>query len=89
MTAGRVPRRATGQQPRVLDRDNSCREAREALSDELRKLGWVEGTTILIDHKEAAGHIDRLPAAVPSRDGMPIAPLRCRFPAKINGPSAL
>jgi hypothetical protein len=36
--------------------------AYDALYDELRKLGWVEGTTILIEHKEAGGHIDRLPA---------------------------
>src|SRR6266446_4668854 len=36
--------------------------AYDALSDELRKLGWVEGTSILIEHKEAGGHIDRLPA---------------------------
>jgi putative tryptophan/tyrosine transport system substrate-binding protein len=36
--------------------------AYDALSDELRKLGWVEGTTILIERKEAGGRIDRLPA---------------------------
>jgi putative ABC transport system substrate-binding protein len=34
----------------------------DALSDELRKLGWVEGTTILIEHKEAGGRLDQLPA---------------------------
>jgi putative ABC transport system substrate-binding protein len=33
-----------------------------ALSDELRKLGWVEGTTIVIERKEAGGRFDRLPA---------------------------
>ena len=33
-----------------------------ALSDELRKLGWIEGTTIVIERKEAGGRFDRLPA---------------------------
>ena len=33
-----------------------------ALSDELRKLGWIEGTTIVIECKEAGGRLDRLPA---------------------------
>ena len=33
-----------------------------ALSDELRKLGWLEGTTIVIERKEAGGRFDRLPA---------------------------
>jgi len=33
-----------------------------ALSDELRKLGWIEGTTIVIERKEADGRFDRLPA---------------------------
>ena len=33
-----------------------------ALSDELRKLGWLEGTTIVIECKEAGGRYDRLPA---------------------------
>jgi ABC-type uncharacterized transport system substrate-binding protein len=32
------------------------------LSDELRKLGWLEGTTIVIERKEAGGRFDRLPA---------------------------
>ena len=32
-----------------------------ALSDELRKLGWIEGTTIVIECKEAGGRFDRLP----------------------------
>jgi putative ABC transport system substrate-binding protein len=36
--------------------------AYEALLDEFRKLGWVEGTTMLIEHKEAGGRIDQLPA---------------------------
>jgi putative ABC transport system substrate-binding protein len=34
----------------------------DALSDELRKLGWLEGTTIVIERKEGGGRIDRLPA---------------------------
>ncbi|MBR1235603.1 ABC transporter substrate-binding protein [Bradyrhizobium sp. AUGA SZCCT0182] len=33
-----------------------------ALSDELRKLGWLEGTTIFIERKEGGGRFDRLPA---------------------------
>jgi putative tryptophan/tyrosine transport system substrate-binding protein len=43
---------------------NSCGPApvTNAQSDELRKLGWVEGTTIVIDRKEAGGRFDRLPA---------------------------
>lgn len=32
-----------------------------ALSDELRKLGWLEGSTIVIERKEGGGRIDRLP----------------------------
>ena len=34
----------------------------EAFLDELRKLGWVEGTTIVIDRKHADYHLDQLPA---------------------------
>ena len=43
---------------------NSCAPApiTNALSDELRKLGWIEGTTIVIERKEAGGRFDRLPA---------------------------
>ena len=43
---------------------NSCAPAADynALSDELRKLGWLEGTTIVIERKEAGGRFDRLPA---------------------------
>src|SRR5258708_4169804 len=43
---------------------NSCAPAplANAQSDELRKLGWVEGTTIVIERKEAGGRFDRLPA---------------------------
>ena len=43
---------------------NSCAPApiTNALSDELRKLGWLEGTTIVIERKEAGGRFDRLPA---------------------------
>jgi len=43
---------------------NSCAPApiTNALSDELRKLGWIEGTTIVIECKEAGGRFDRLPA---------------------------
>jgi len=37
-------------------------DAYDALSDELRKLGWIEGTTILIERKEAGRRFDRLPA---------------------------
>ena len=43
---------------------HSCAPApiTNALSDELRKLGWLEGTTIVIERKEAGGRFDRLPA---------------------------
>jgi putative tryptophan/tyrosine transport system substrate-binding protein len=34
----------------------------DAQSDELRKLGWIEGTTIVIERKEAGLRFDRLPA---------------------------
>jgi putative ABC transport system substrate-binding protein len=37
-------------------------DAYDALSDELRKLGWIEGTTILIERREAGRRFDRLPA---------------------------
>ena len=37
-------------------------DAYDALSDELRKLGWIEGTTILIERKEAGRRFDQLPA---------------------------
>src|SRR5258708_37432172 len=39
------------------------------LSDELRKLGWIEGTNIVIERKEAGRRFDRLPelAAYPVR----------------------
>jgi putative ABC transport system substrate-binding protein len=40
----------------------SCAATTIALSDELRKLGWLEGTTIVIERKEAGGRFDRLPA---------------------------
>jgi putative ABC transport system substrate-binding protein len=33
----------------------------DALSDELRKLGWIEGTTLVIERKEAGRRFDRLP----------------------------
>jgi putative tryptophan/tyrosine transport system substrate-binding protein len=33
----------------------------DALIGELAKLGWVEGSTVLIDRKAAGGQIDRLP----------------------------
>jgi putative tryptophan/tyrosine transport system substrate-binding protein len=33
----------------------------DALLDELRKFGWVEGTTIVIERKEPGGRFDRLP----------------------------
>src|SRR5687768_11229338 len=36
-------------------------DAYDALSDELRKLGWIEGTTIVIERKEAGRRFDRLP----------------------------
>ena len=34
----------------------------DAFLDELRKLGWVEGTTIVIERKDAGGRLDQLPA---------------------------
>ncbi|MEO6226685.1 MAG: ABC transporter substrate-binding protein, partial [Thermomonas sp.] len=37
-------------------------DAYDALSDELRKLGWIEGTTMVIERKEAGRRFDRLPA---------------------------
>jgi putative ABC transport system substrate-binding protein len=30
--------------------------------DELRKFGWVEDTTVVVERKDAGGHFDRLPA---------------------------
>src|SRR4029079_19147299 len=46
---------------------NSCAPApiTNALSDELRKLGWLEGTTIVIERKEAGGRFDRLAGRPP------------------------
>jgi ABC-type uncharacterized transport system substrate-binding protein len=32
----------------------------DALYDELRKLGWIEGSTIVIERKEVASHLDEL-----------------------------
>jgi putative ABC transport system substrate-binding protein len=42
---------------------NSCAPGpvSNALSDELRKLGWLESATIVIERKEAGGRFDRLP----------------------------
>ena len=34
----------------------------DALLDELRKLGWVEGTTLVVERKEASSRLDQLPA---------------------------
>ena len=34
----------------------------DAFLDELRKLGWVEGSTIVIERKGAGGRLDQLPA---------------------------
>src|SRR6266481_7102349 len=34
----------------------------DAFVDELRKLGWVEGTTIVIERKDPDYSLDRLPA---------------------------
>jgi putative ABC transport system substrate-binding protein len=34
----------------------------DAFLDELRKLGWVEGTTMVIEQKPAGGRLDQLPA---------------------------
>jgi putative ABC transport system substrate-binding protein len=34
----------------------------DAFLDELRKLGWVEGTTIVIERKDPDYHLDQLPA---------------------------
>src|SRR5882762_7800353 len=34
----------------------------DAFVDELRKLGWVEGTTIVIERKDPDYRLDRLPA---------------------------
>ena len=34
----------------------------DAFLDELRKLGWVEGTTMVIERKPAGGRLDQLPA---------------------------
>ncbi len=42
---------------------HSCTDsAWDALLDELRKLGWVEGTTIVIERKKAGSRLDQLPA---------------------------
>jgi len=32
--------------------------------DELQKIGWIEGTNIVVERKEAGAHIDQLPAFV-------------------------
>jgi putative tryptophan/tyrosine transport system substrate-binding protein len=32
----------------------------DALLDELRSLGWVEGTTIVLDRKESGSRLDQL-----------------------------
>lgn len=41
----------------------ACRGSNtDALYDELRKLGWVEGTTIVIERKETGTRLDQLPA---------------------------
>ena len=71
----------------------------------LHLIGFDQRGAIILLQKVSRGQLERRLAniprrlghlsgvegrpAVPSRDGMPIAPLRCRFPAKINGPSAL
>src|SRR4030081_1357139 len=34
----------------------------DALVDELRNFGWVEGTTIVLERKEAGSRFDQLPA---------------------------
>src|SRR6478609_2108321 len=34
----------------------------DALLDELRSLGWVEGTTIVLERKESGSRLDQLPA---------------------------
>jgi len=39
----------------------SC-NSNDAFLDELRKLGWVEGTTIVIERKDPDYHLDQLPA---------------------------
>jgi putative tryptophan/tyrosine transport system substrate-binding protein len=36
----------------------------DAFLDELRKLGWVEGTTIVIERKEPDYRLDLLPALI-------------------------
>jgi hypothetical protein len=39
----------------------ACRGSNmDALYDELRKLGWIEDSTIVIERKEAASHLDEL-----------------------------
>jgi putative tryptophan/tyrosine transport system substrate-binding protein len=42
---------------------HSCSDStNDAFLDELRKLGWVEGSTIVIERKGAGGRFDQLPA---------------------------
>jgi putative ABC transport system substrate-binding protein len=61
-----APTAATQPAPRMARVGMLCSvsctgDAYDALSDELGKLGWIEGTTIVIERKEAGRRFDRLP----------------------------
>jgi putative ABC transport system substrate-binding protein len=44
----------------------------EALQQGLRDLGWIEGQTITIEYRWAAGHVDRLPALAAELVRLPV-----------------
>src|SRR6266446_10624670 len=55
-TAAKVPRVA------ILCVPSCSGVTFDALLDELRNLGWIEGTTIVLERKEAGSRLDQLPA---------------------------
>src|SRR5262245_18730676 len=44
----------------------------EAFKQELRDLGWIEGPTIAIEYRWAAGQVDRLPALAAELVRLPV-----------------
>ena len=62
--ASAVETQAAPRVPRVgMLCTHSCSgSVNDAFLDELRKLGWVEGTTMVIERKPAGGRLDQLPA---------------------------
>jgi putative ABC transport system substrate-binding protein len=62
--ASAVETQAAPRVPRVgMLCTHSCSgSVNDAFLDELRKLGWVEGTTMVIERKPAGGRLDQVPA---------------------------